>query len=332
MGYGEIITRALQSMRSRSLWLFAAAGAVLYLPAFVVIIAAVLRWTEFSVAVSAAPVGAPDIEGVLAMMRAMPWLSLASLLGGALGIPAYVFIETGVALHTRAFLGGDRPSVADLMARTKAVYFRALTAYATLYGPWLAAYAVCMLVLGLAGENFILGLIERGDTTGVLVWTFVIGVLSIVLVVGTLVAFISSIFTVRAVALDGSAPLPAIRWSFTFLRRVSRQMVVMYLMIYLVQMAYSMLLSLVTTPLIMLGVFGMSVRLPATGSPQEIAAVVSQSTQTLMPPLLLLSAVTAAPMIVFVSAAWTAFYLRALGRPLFATPASPAPAPEVAHV
>lgn len=331
MGYGEIITRALQSMRSRSLWLFAVAGAVLYLPASVVIIAVGLRWAEFSTAVQVTPAAAPDVEGVLAMMRAMPWLSLASLLGGALGIPAYVFLETGVALHTRAFLGGDKVSVGDLLTRTRAVYFRALMAYAALYGPWLAIYAICMLVLGLSGESFILGLIERGDTTGVLVWTFVIGVLSIVLVVGTLVAFISSIFSVRAIALDGSAVLPAIRWSFAFLRRMSRQMVVMYLMIYLVQMAFSMLVSLVTTPLIMLGMFGMAMRIPMTGSPQGMATAVSQSVQTVMLPLLLISTLSAAPVTVFVSAAWTAFYQRALGRPLSAAPARPAPVPEVAH-
>lgn len=324
MGYGEMIVRALQSMRSRSLWLLAGLSAVLYLPMFVVTAAVALKAVPLYVQVAVVPPGTQDVDAMLSLMRAMPWLALASLLGGVLGMPAYVFAEVGVALHTRRFLDGERLAFGDLMSDIKAVYMRALSTYALLYGPLLMVYALLMLLVGVSGERFVAGLISRGDTTGVLVGTFVIGFVSIALVVGALVAFVTGIFAVRAVSLDGSAPTSAVRWSLGILRGIAPRMTVMYLMIYLVQMVFSMIISMVTTPLISVAGMMIMARAPFSASPGAMEAALADL-QILIVPLLLMSMLSAVPTVLFVSAAWTAFYQRVLGRPL-----SPAPAP-LAH-
>ncbi|MHB9005147.1 MAG: hypothetical protein ACYC6C_14030 [Coriobacteriia bacterium] len=325
MGYGEMIARALQSMRSRPLWLLAGLGAALYLPMFAVIIAVALRSAELFTAVATVPAGGQDVQAMLSLMRAMPWLALASLLGGMLGIPAYAFVEVGVAIHTRSFLDGARRPFGELLSDTKAVYMRALATYATLYGPLLLACALIMLLVGVSGEGFVAGLIGRGDTTGVLVSTFGIGFVSIALIVFALVAFITAIFAVRAVALDGSAPIPAIRWSLGILRSIGRRMSVMYLMIYLVQMAFSLIISMVTTPLISVGVLMIVARAALAISPQAMTEAMARDMQVLIVPLLLVSILSTAPAAIFVSAAWTAFYQRVLGRPLSGATASLAP-------
>jgi hypothetical protein len=317
-----MIARALQSMRSRPVWLVAGLSALLYLPMFAVISAVTLRSTELSMAISATPGTGPDVAAVLAMMRAMPWLALAGALGSALGLPAYVFVEVGVALHTRALFDGVTLTSPDLFSAIKAVYVRGLATYFALYGPLLLVYALLMLLVGLAGEGFILGLIDRGDSTGVLVSAALTGVVSIALLIGAFVAFVSAIFSVRAVALDGAEPLPAIRWSLGIVRHVARRMAVMYLMIYLVQMALSMIVSLVTTPVMTLGVFIMMARAPLA-SPEAMTAAITRDMQILMVPMLFVSILSAVPMMVFVSAAWTAFYQRVLGRPLSPAPLTP---------
>lgn len=314
MRYGDLIGRALGAMRSRSLWLFACIAGVAYLPAHVLTLLVAMRAFETSVSMAFVSAEAPDVGSVIAMMESTPALAFGALGIALLAIPAYVLFEAGVAIHARAVFADRTVALRDLWTAARAVYRRALTAYLVLYLPWLVFYALCTVAIGLLAEEFINGLVARGDVAGVLLWTIVTAVLALLLVAFVFVAMVAGIFAVRAVVLDGSMPLPAIKWSLGVIRRSGRSIAVMYGFVYVAQMVYSTLASVVLSPALIVGISAsiMVAGADAAGSPA--AGSIARSVSLLMAPAFLATGVVVAPMFVFASTAWTAFYERLLGR------------------